>query len=436
INAQLIDALTGHHLWAERYDGTTAKIFALQDQITQKIVNALAVKLTGKEKEQLGEKGTENVAAHDEFLRGWGYYFRLTPDDSAKANKSLKKAIELDPNYSRAYAALALLHWTAANHPALLPGLGISFHEARLRSREFLKKAMTKPTSIAYNVSSQTYLYRRQHEKAISEIEKALSLDPNDPSCHQTMAFILNMAGSPKEAMEFIEKGMRLDPHNPSRYLWLLGWTHFNRGDFTEAANSVEKALRLNPENEGIKMQLAAFYGLLGREQEGREAIETVKRKYEKYGYVFTLTNQMYGFPFMNRKFADKYAEGLLKSGLPPGKVAGGYFPLFKENQLTGEEIRRLLFDSKITGIGWDGQQWWVDRKQNGDFTWRGPGPIPFDTGKSWIEGDMICTQFQKRYWGLENCGTVFRNPGGGYEGKDEYANCYDAGLAPLSVVK
>jgi adenylate cyclase len=436
INAQLIDALTGHHLWAERYDGTTAKIFVLQDQITRKIVNALAVKLTGKEKEQLGEKGTESVAAHDEFLKGWGHYFRLTPDDAAKAKQSFKKAIELDPNYSRPYAALALLHWTAANHPALLPGLRMDFHEARLRAREFLKKAMTNPSAIAYNVSSQVYLYRRQHEKAVSEIEKALALDPNDPSCHQTMAFILNMAGKPNEAMEFIEKGMRLDPHNPSRYLWLLGWAHFNRGDFTEAANSVEKALRLNPENEGIKMQLAAFYGLIGREQEGREAIQTVKRKYEKYGYVFTLTNQMYGFPFMDPKFAKKYAEGLLKSGLPPGKVTGGYFPLFKENQLSGDEIRKVLFGSKVTGFGWDGQPWWVDRRQDGDFTWRGPEPIPFDTGKSRIDGDMICVQFQKRYWGLENCGTVFRNPGGGNAGKDEYANCYDAGLAPFSVGK
>ena len=228
-----------------------------------------------------------------------------------------------------------------------------------------------------------------------------------------------------------------LDPHNPSRYIWLLGWSHFNKGDFVEAANSIEKALRLNPENEGIKMQLAAFYGLIGREQEGREAIDTVRKKYQKFGYVFNLTTYMSGgFPFTDHKFADRYADGLLKAGLPAGKMAGGYFPLFKENQLTGEEIKGLLFGSKVTGIGWDGQQWWVDRKKNGEFTWRGPGPIPSDTGESQVEGDMICSQFQKRYWGLENCGTVFRNPGGKYESKDEYGICNDTGLATLSVVK
>jgi Tfp pilus assembly protein PilF len=399
-------------------------------------VNALAVKLTGKERELLGQKGTENIAAHDEFLKGWGHYFRLTPDDFAKANSAFKKAVELDPNYDRAYAALALLHWTATQHPALLPGLGMSFPEGRLRSGEFLKKAMKKPTSIAHNVSSQMFLYRRQNEKAFSEIEKALSLDPNDPSCLQTMAFILTMAGKPKEALEFIEKGMRLDPHNPSRYLWLLGWTHFNKGDFTEAANSIEKALRLNPENEGIKMQLAAFYGLLGRDREGREAIETVKRKVEKHGYIFNVSAQLWGFPFMDRKLADRYAEGLLKAGLPPGKVAGGYFPAFKENQLTGEEIKKLLFGSTITGIGWDGQQWWTDRNKNGEFTWRGVGPIPADSGKIWVEGDLLYGQFQKRFWGLENSATVFKNPRGTYEGKDEYFNCWDTGFASFSVAR
>jgi TolB-like protein len=436
INAQLIDALTGHHLWAERYDGKTAKIFALQDQITQKIVNALAVKLTGKEKEQLGEKGTENIAAHDEFLKGWGHYFRLTPDDFAKANSSFRKAVELDPNFDRAHAALALLHWTATQHPALRPGLGMSWMEARLRPRDFLQKAMRKPTSIAYNVSAQMNLYRRQHEMALSEIEKALSLDPNDPSSLQTMAFILNMTGRPKDATAFIERGMRLDPHNPSRYLWLLGWTHFNREDFAGAANSIEKAVRLNPENAGIKMQLGAFYGLLGRDREAREAVDACR----KVIHVGDVAWNMFFYPFTNRKNADRYAEGLMKAGVPPGKAAGGYFPAFKDNQMNGEQIKSLLFDAKMAGIAPDGyhsyEPWWCKSKSNGEFAWRGAGEITSDTGRSRIEGDLICNQYQKRLWGIENCGTVFRNPGGTYEGKDEYIICWDTGFSRLSVTR
>ena len=149
----------------------------------------------------------------------------------------------------------------------------------------------------------------------------------------------------------------------------------------------------------------------------------------------------MFVVPFRDRTVVDRYAEGLLKAGLAPAKISGGYFPAFKENQLTGEEIKRLVFGSRITGFSliFEGQQWWVDRKMNGEFAWRGPstfiGPN-FDNGKSRIEGDMICHQFQKNYWGLEYCGTVFRNPKGTNEGKDEYFFCNDYGFEPFSLVK
>ena len=160
----------------------------------------------------------------------------------------------------------------------------------------------------------------------------------------------------------------------------------------------------------------------------------------------------MFGMPFRDRAIVDRYAEGLLKAGLAPARVSGGYFPASKENQLTGEEIKSLLLGSRITGIDQDGQQWWVDRKKNGEFTWRGPalkdpytqkiisaptlaGPNS-DRGKSRIEGDMICHQFEKSYWGLEFCGTVFRNPRGTNESKDEYFFCNDIGFTPFSLVR
>jgi hypothetical protein len=160
----------------------------------------------------------------------------------------------------------------------------------------------------------------------------------------------------------------------------------------------------------------------------------------------------MFIHPFRDRAVGDRYAEGLLKAGFAPAKISGGYFPAFKENQLTAEEIKSLLFGSRITGTDWDGQQWWVDRKKDGEFTWRGPAlKDPFtqkivsaptlaglnsDHGKSRIEGDMICHQFQKSYWGLEFCGTVFRNPKGTPEGKDEYFFCNDIGFTPFSLVQ
>jgi TolB-like protein/class 3 adenylate cyclase len=432
INAQLIDAMTGHHLWAERYDGKMDKIFSLQDQITKKIVFALAVKLTGGEKELVVQRGTENVAAHEEFLKGWEHYLRLTPEDFEKAAASFKKAIELDPNYGRAYAALALVYWTSSTNLALSGGLGISTLEAPLRSHEYLQKATKQPTSIAHNVSSQMYLYRRQHKEAISELERALSLDPNDPSCHQSMGFTLSMAGRPKEAIEYINRGMRLDPSNPSRYLALLGMAHFCMGELQEAASLSEKALRLNPENVEIGVQLAAFYGLLGRDQEARAMIETARKKTLGATDVIVrnLLRPMQYMPFKDRAVADRYAEGLIKAGVPPGKISGGYFPAYKENQLTGEKVRALLLGSTITGISYWIGQWWIDFKKNGEFTWH--GATTSDSGKSRIEGDMICTQYQKNWWGLESCATVFRNPSGTPASKDEYFLVGDNGFATL----
>jgi TolB-like protein/class 3 adenylate cyclase len=447
INAQLIDAMTGHHLWAERYDGKMEKIFLLQDKITQKIVSALEVKLTGGEKEQLGQKGTDNIAAYNARLEGWDHFLRYTPDSSSKAAAFFKKAIELDPNYWQAYAALAQVYYQATLFTPLLSGLKMSWIEARLRLRENTQMAMKKPTSDAYNISSLLYLSRRQHKEAISELERGLALDPNNPGCNFNMGRVLYLGGRPKEGIEYLNKKMRLDPRNPYVYLVALSWAHFCMGEIAEAATLMEQALRLNPEAAGPS--LAAFYALLGRDQDARATLQ-MRRK--KSGVAPDVSIPMFGMPFRDRAIVDRYAEGLLKAGLAPARISGGYFPAFKENQLTGEEIKSLLLGSRITGIDQDGQQWWIDRKKNGEFTWRGPAlkdpytqkiisaPTPAgpnsDRGKSRIEGDTICHQFEKLYWGLEFCGTVFKNPKGTNESKDEYFFCNDIGFTPFSLVR
>jgi TolB-like protein len=439
INAQLIDAITGHHLWAERYDGTMGKVFALQDQINQKIVTALAVKLTGSEKEPAAYKGTDNVAAYDAFLRGWGHYLRLTPEDFAKAAASFKKAVELDPNYGRAYAALASVYWDASLMPALLKGLGVSWYEARARSIQYLQKTTENP--ITHYVKSRRYLWRRQHQEAISELERAIALDPNDPACHLNMGYALNYAGRPKEAVEYFRRGMRLDPHNPSRYVAGLSQAHFSMGELEEAVGLYEKAMRLNPENAPWAWGgcLAAFYALLGRDQEARATFETYKKgKFDVPGTV-NLRYIMNSSPYKDRAVAERLVEGLRKAGFPPAHIRGGYFPAFKENQLTGEEIRKLLYGSRITGYIFYPQQFSQKYKKNGELTYDGPsiasGPTS-DIGKSRIEGDTICWQYEKRFGGVEYCGTVFRYPVGTPEGKDEYFWCTDFGFGTFSLVR
>jgi TolB-like protein len=433
INVQLVDALSGHHLWAERYDAKMDRIFALQDQITQKIVSALAVKLTGSEKERIGQKGTDNIAAYDAYLEGWDHYYRWTADGFGKAAAFFKKAIELDPNYGQAYAALATVHRQATTYHAFLPGLKISWLEARLRAGEYTRMAMKKPTAPAYASSSWMYLIRRQHKEAISEVERGLALDPNSPACLRNMGGALTMAGRPKEGIEYLDKWMRLDPRDRYGYLTSCSYAHFSMGEIAEAAKLLEQAMRLNPEEKGGPMALlAACYSLLGRGQDARAIID-LRRKNPMAGPDVAVS--MFFVPFKDRAIADRFADGLIKAGLPPGKIAGGYFPAFKENQLTGEEIKRLNWGRTITGFDPDGQ-WWCDKTKNGELTCRGGGPISSDTGKARIDGDMECIQFQKWLWGLEFCLTIFRNPRGTYEGKDEYFQCSDYGFTPWSVVQ
>ena len=114
INAQLIDATTGGHVWADRYDGDLKNIFALQDKVTRHVVTALAVELTKDDRERVARRGTENAQAYDVFLKGWQHYLRQTPEDFRAAIVQFKKAAELDPEYGRAYAALAATYWEAS----------------------------------------------------------------------------------------------------------------------------------------------------------------------------------------------------------------------------------------------------------------------------------------------------------------------------------
>ena len=208
INAQLIDASSGHHLWAERYDGDMSDIFALQDNITRKIISALALKLTSSEQKALTDKGTDNLQAYDEFLKGWQGYRLLTKAGFAEAKIRLEKAVELDPEFARAYAALAVLYWKATHFaaPEHRQGLGLTTRQELLAVKakpQFLvKKAMIKPTALAHGLMSQFYLMRYQHDEALAEIERAVAMDPNDPELYAWMSEIFWLMGKNSEAIE------------------------------------------------------------------------------------------------------------------------------------------------------------------------------------------------------------------------------------------
>ena len=213
INAQLIDTATGHHLWAERYDGNTSDIFALQDQITQKIATSLALKLTKEEQIHLTSKDTDNIEAYEAYLKGSNLAnsLRNDPDKFAESLPWFKRAIELDPDYSLAYAALAETYIFGSVF-GFQRKLGISTRIALMRGMNYLRMAMKKPTNAAYRIAGRVYSNQRQHDKALDYGMKAIDLGPYDYRTNAFMAQYLIFAGKPDEAVAFYERMRRADP--------------------------------------------------------------------------------------------------------------------------------------------------------------------------------------------------------------------------------
>ena len=434
INAQLIDAMSGHHLWAERYDGTMRDVFSLQDKINQKITAALAVKLTAGEKTLVSQRGTSDPAAYEEFMKGRQHHLRFTKEDYSKAEASFKKAVELDPNFGRAKEALALLYWDGGSHH-MHGAFKMSNPEARLRARQYLMEAMKEPTSTTYLLSGLMDRNLRLWDAALSQLQQALALDPNDPACHNALGSSMSMSGKPKEGIEYLKTALRLDPLNPSRYFGNMGIAYFCMGEWQEAVTVIDKALKLNPQTLSWSVVLAAAYAHLGREEEARAAAQ-IYRRGSPSGSVFPPRTVMYFRNFEERGVANSLVEGLKKAGLfDPGPE---YVHVSREDQITGDDLKTFFFPSIIEGYGSGGSQWSFTTAGDGTVTLRSPR-VPggvVDTGKRWIERDRVWTQYQNQYHGLAICSTVFKNREGTPEGKDEYLMFTDIAMIPFSQVK
>jgi TolB-like protein/class 3 adenylate cyclase len=321
VNAQLIDTTTGGHVWADRYDGDLKNIFAFQDKVTRNVVTALAVELTKEDRERVARRGTENTQAYDVFLKGWQHYLRQTPEDFRAAIVHFKKAVELDPKYGRAYAALAATYWEASRRYWDL-ALGFSrTREAQLQAEQFLAKAMRDPTPLAHQVASAMLLHMQQHDEAIAEAKRAIASDPNDADGYVALANTLSFTGRASDALEQVERAIRLNPHYPPYYLYQLGLARFGMKRLDEAAASLERSLALNRYDHWSQRLLLATYGLLGRRADAAKLLETIKGN-EKRGWVavydpLTIRASTYWYPFTERADVERFAEGLRKAGLP-----------------------------------------------------------------------------------------------------------------------
>ncbi len=308
ITAQLVDAETGGHLWAERYDQKIRDIFALQDEVSQKVVSALAIKLTIGEEERLNQRYTENLEAYDYALRGLDYYFRFTKDAHAQALKMFEKAIELDPEYALAYSWLGLTHlhrWTHGwNRDPKVRDLAFDLAQKALD----LDDSLSEP----HRIMGDIYLYKKQHEKAIAERKRSVSLDPNNADAIAGLgeAFIYN--GQLEEGITLIEKAIRLNPHHHAYYFFVLGSAFALQGRFDEAEELLKRTLIRNPDFFYAHILLAIIYIETGSLNQASTEIEEALKKNPDLSIAFLKETN----PFKDQEINAQMEEGLRKAGL------------------------------------------------------------------------------------------------------------------------
>lgn len=268
ITAQLIDSNTDGHVWAERFDRDLEDIFAVQDEVTQKIVSALQVQLSQVEQERLTFRDTDNLDAYDYLLRGKEHYLRFTREGNQQAQQLYEKAVELDPNYATALAELARVRVQARNH-----GWTANLSEPLKQAADFAERAVKLNDSLpqAHVVLGFINMWKRDHEAAIAEVKQGLVLDPNHAEGHMYQAIILGFAGKPTESMEWVEKAIILNPGAPFWYLFAQGNACYSLERYPEAIASGIKAAISNPNFIFAHLLLLACYSELGN-QEGCQA--------------------------------------------------------------------------------------------------------------------------------------------------------------------
>lgn len=310
ITAQLIDAPSGGHLWAERFDRELTDIFATQDEVVDKIVAALAVKLTEGEAQRLHRRPTANVEAYETWLRAREALSGSTREAVAHAKALYRRAIELDPNFAAPHAGLSLA--TISDYSSgWSPDPAQALDESERWARRALELDEQEPVS--HMALGNVLLWRRNHADALAEFRRMIALDPNFAQGHAAMGLVLMYAGRAAEALEPFAVAMRLDPHYAAIVLHFLAQTHFSLGNYEAAAQRLRERIARTPGTDSSRMLLAACYGHLGRTEEAR----TVWAEMLAINPGFSLAQRARVLPYKEPRDFQRIADGLAKAGLP-----------------------------------------------------------------------------------------------------------------------
>jgi len=309
INVQLIDAESGGHVWAERFDRDLEDIFALQDEVTQKIVEALKVKLAGGKRARQRPRGKVNSEAYDYLLRARSCILQFTPQGLVEGRAMLERALEIDPAMTQGHAYLAitvLLEYLNGWNDAGPERLELSLALAR--------KAFEadETSALACNALAIALIWSRRLDEAEPLSRRAIEIDPNLSEAHGSLGNALHFAGRHEEAIASFEQALRLDPEF---HVWIhaVGRAQFALGRYAEAEASFKRRLIYMPKSDVTRAYLASLYGHTGRMDEAKRLWRELMEINPKYTPELTLRI----LPYKDRAPLEQFVEGLRKAGLP-----------------------------------------------------------------------------------------------------------------------
>jgi adenylate cyclase len=311
ITAQLIDGETGGHLWAERFDRELTDIFAVQDEVTRRIVDALKIALSPGEAAALAAAETTNSKAHDLFLAGREFLFAPTRNRETfdRSTDLFAKAIVEDPSYGEPYAGAAfaqLLNWQ--NH--WTNDWSRSLESAERSISLALQKS--PQSAFVHYTAAVFFFWNKDLDRSAAEADAALDLNPNYANALSTRSLACIYGGQPLAAVPYIQQGFRLDPTTKHVYLHFLGSAYLLASDYRTAATVFRERIQLSPKTDLSRAFLAVALGHLGEVDEAQRVWRELMEINPKYSF----TDHVGRLPFRDRADADRLAEGLSKAGI------------------------------------------------------------------------------------------------------------------------
>ena len=310
ISAQLLDATTGGHHWAERYDRELGDIFAVQDEITRSVAAAIEPHLLAAEGVRALSRRSDDLGAWELVARAQTHAWRLTHPDYEIAIDGLKRAVEAYPDYAPALSLLGFCLVIAAHmgwidrDQGLLPGRQHAIRAIALDDRD--------PWGhIALGYSA---LMEKRTEESIAAFRRAVKLNPNSAAAHSHLSRGLAFAGQDREALEHGEDAIRLSPLDPEMALFLGGFAvaHYAAGRYAEAAHYATEAARLRPGFQGVQRMRCASLAQAGQVDEARTLLAMLRREQPQLSIDWVIAN----VPYQTPQLMERYIEGMRKAGL------------------------------------------------------------------------------------------------------------------------